>query len=284
MIRIAAAVLLLSLPAFGQVAEGDALYARRAEGHQGARASARNIDAAIAAYQRAVAASPDDLQSSARLLRAIRYKGAYVASTGEEKKAVFAEGKRASEQALTALEKKLQPRRTKAWTEQDVARAATGLGVPFAADIYYWDSVLWGEWALAYGKMAALREGAADRIRRSATISRLIDPKLDGAGAARVLGRLHNQTPRVPLVTGWASDAEAVKFLRESLAADPSVKVTRVFLAEALLAADKRNRTEAVRLLREVINSPNDPDYIVEALSAQDDARALLKKWGEGAR
>ena len=50
----------------------------------------------------------------------------------------------------------------------------------------------WGEWALAYGKMAAVRQGAADRIRSEATIAMLINPKMDGGGPQRVLGRLHD--------------------------------------------------------------------------------------------
>lgn len=276
---IATAILFaLTVPATAQLAEGDALYARRAEGHQGARAAAKPIDAAIAAYERAVAAAPRELEPRARLLRAIRYKGAYVARTTEEKKAVFGYGKKVSGEAMALVGQKLKLGVPKAPAEKDVARLARA--IPFAADIYFWDSVVWGEWALAYGKMAALRQGAADRIRRSATIAMLADPKLEGGGGARVLGRLHNQTPRVPFVTGWASDAYAVKLLRESVAADPLNKTTRVFLAEAMNAADGKNRPEAVKILREVLSTPNLPEYIVEDLAAQDDAQVLLGAWG----
>ena len=100
------------------------------------------------------------------------------------------------------------------------------------------------------------------------------------SGGARVLGRLHNQTPRVPFVTGWASDEEAVKYLNQSLAQDPSNKITRVFLAEAMVAANSNSKPQAVEMLRQVINTPNNPDFIVEQTGAQDDARALLKQWG----
>jgi len=33
-------------------------------------------------------------------------------------------------------------------------------------------------------------------------------------------------------------------------------------------------------MLRQVINTPNDPDYVVEHAGAQEDARDLLKAWG----
>ncbi|HWS72085.1 MAG TPA: hypothetical protein VN605_08220, partial [Thermoanaerobaculia bacterium] len=122
--------------------------------------------------------------------------------------------------------------------------------------------------------------GAADRIRRESTIAMLIDPKLDGGGPARVLGRLHDQTPHVPFLTGWASSREAVKYLNESLKNDPTNKITRVFLAEAMVNNNSDTKPQAVQMLKDVLASPNDPLYEVEQAQAQDDARALLKKWG----
>jgi predicted Zn-dependent protease len=84
----------------------------------------------------------------------------------------------------------------------------------------------------------------------------------------------------VPFITGWASSKEAVRFLRESNKIDPTNKITRVFLADALVSNDSKNAPEAIRILREVINSPNDPNYEVENAQAQADARALLRAWG----
>jgi hypothetical protein len=140
--------------------------------------------------------------------------------------------------------------------------------------------VNWGEWAIAYGKLAAVREGAADRIRREATIATLIDPKLEGGAPPRVLGRLHDQTPHVPFITGWASSKEALKYLNQSLQIDPTNKITRVFLAEAMENNDSNTKPQAVQMLKEILNTPNDPNYEVEQAAAVDDARALLKKWG----
>jgi tetratricopeptide (TPR) repeat protein len=253
--RTAMLLLLLAATAAAQISDGDQQWALRAEGHQGGRAQAARIDAAIAAYQRTIAQNPNDLEARWKLLRAIRFKGAYVAQTNEAKKAVYAIGKKAGAEAL-AIASKLDRR------------------APGVAAVYLWDSILWGEWALAYGKMAAVREGAADRIRREATIAHEINPRLEGGTPSRVLGRLHDQTPRVPFLTGWASSKEAVRFLEESLRIDPANKITKVFLAEAM-----GKKPAAIGLLREVVTAPNDPEYAVEHAAATEEAQALLRKW-----
>ena len=71
--RATALALLLAVPVFGQVVDGDR--------HYDARAKAGEIDAAIAAYQRAIAANANDVEAHWKLLRAYRFKGAYNATT-----------------------------------------------------------------------------------------------------------------------------------------------------------------------------------------------------------
>lgn len=272
---------LCAVSAAGQVAEGDRLFAMRAEGHKGAVARPERVDGAIAAYQRGIASSPEDLEPRVRLLAALRFKGAYVATSREEKRRIFDQGRQVSEKAFALLDRKLAGLNIASSAKAPVSALATAARtIPHAGELFYWDAVHWGEWALVYGKMAAAREGAADRIRRNATIAHLSDPKIESGGGARVLGRLHNQTPRIPFVTGWASDREAVKFLRESVALGPGVKITKVFLAEALVAADSKSRPEAFALLDEVVRTPNGTTHLVENLAAQQDAAVLLKQWG----
>lgn len=268
-----------ALAAVAQVNEGDQHWNARGEGHQGGHAKTAQIDAAIAAYQKAVVQEPGNLEARWKLLRAIRFKGAYVASTAVEKKRIYATGKNDGAAAMAIVNRALAAKGVKAnATEKQVADAARAIAG--AGEVFFWDSVNWGEWALAYGKMAAVREGAADRIRREATIALLSDPKMDGGGPQRVLGRLHDQTPRIPFLTGWASSKEAVRFLKESYRLDPTNKVTRVFLAEAMVSNESNSGPEAIRILREVINSPNDPNFEVENARAQEDAKTLLRKWG----
>ncbi|HUP59114.1 MAG TPA: hypothetical protein VNA69_01705 [Thermoanaerobaculia bacterium] len=265
----AAFALALAAPLFAQVADGDRHWAMRAQN------KAEHIDAAIASYQRAVAANANDLEAQWKLLRAYRFKGAYVAASADEKKKVYGTAKIAGEKARAAVDKVLG---VNAKTpEKQVAEAARKH--PGAAEVYLWDAVNWGEWALAYGKMAAAREGAADRIRRQATIAHLVDPRLDNGTPSRVLGRLHDQTPRIPFITGWASSKEAVRFLEESYRIDPANKTTVVFLAEALVAHDSKTRPRAIKLLRDMIAAPNHPDWLIEDMASVDDAKALLRKW-----
>lgn len=261
--------------AFAPVSEGDQHWAARAEAHQGGRAQAAHINAAIVSYEKAIAANPNDLEARWKLLRAIRFKGAYVATSNDEKKQVYNVGRKAGEAAIALVEKQLGAKAK--GSANEVANAAKSIAG--AGEIYFWDSVNWGEWALAYGKMAAVKEGAADRIRRESTIAMLIDPRMEGGGGARVLGRLHDQTPRVPFITGWASSKEAVKYLTESNRVDPTNKITRVFLAEALVSNDSDKKPQAMQMLKDVVASPNDPNFAVEDAAAQEDARRLLAKW-----
>jgi len=273
--------LLVSAAAFAQIADGDLHWAQRAEGQSAGHAKAGHVDAALAAYQKAVAANPNDLDARWKLLRTYRFKGQYVASSTDERKKIYSDAKKAGEDALVVVDRALRAKGvtsiTKA-TEKQVADAAKT--IPRAVETFLWDAINWGEWALTYGKMAAAREGAADRIKREATIAYLADPKLEGGSPARVLGRLHDQTPRIPFITGWASSKEAVRYLNESLKIDPTNKITRVFLAEAMVSNNSDTKPQAVQMLRETVSAPNNPEYEVEQSAANEDAKALLKKWG----
>lgn len=273
------AILLVTAPIAAQIADGDRHYAARAEGGQGARATSARIDHAIAAFEIAVVESPEDLEARWKLLRALRYKGAYASSTTEEKKRIYGAAKSAGQKALAVVARQLAARGVNGAKAKETEIAAVGKTIPGVGEIYLWDSINWGEWALAYGKLAAAREGAADKIRREATIAMLIDPRMEDGAPARVLGRLHDQTPRIPFLTGWASSKEAVRFLEQSLQIDPDNKLTMLFLAEALVARDDDAKPRATQLLRAVASRPNDPLYPVEDAAAVEDARKLLAKW-----
>ena len=273
--------ILVATSALAQLADGDTHWNARAEGSQNGHARADHINAAIAAYQRAAAADPNDLESRWKLLRSLRFKGAYVASSNDEKKQIYAQAKKAGEEALSALDKRLAAKGIKSVskaTETQIADAAKT--IPGASEMFLWDAINWGEWALAYGKFAAAREGAADRIRREATIANLADPRLEGGSPTRVLGRLHDQTPRIPLFTGWASSRDAVKFLNDSLKIDPTNKITIVFLAEAMVNNNSDTRAQAVQMLKNAVAAPIDQNYVVEQTAALNDAKNLLRKWG----
>lgn len=272
----------LSLPVAAQVADGDALWARRGEGARGAVASAASIEPAIAAYRKAVASDAGDLEARWKLMRALRFKAAYAAPTNEERKAILEEAKGIGAPGVAQLDALLAAKKGGSiarGSEETISKALRG--VPNAGELLYWDAASWGEWAVAFGKLAAVRQGAADRIRRESTIVMLMDPAIESGGGARILGRLHNQTPRVPFITGWASDEKAAVFLEQSLELDPTNKLTKVFLAEALAATGDQRKARAVALLREVASARIDPAWAVEDAAAIADAKALLASWGD---
>jgi hypothetical protein len=272
---------LVSVSAVAQVTAGDAHWENRAANNDGAIADSAEIDAAIADYQEAIHKDGSSLDARWKLVRALRFKAAYVARTEDDKREILGVARNVSSAAVAEIEKKIRSKGVTSFEDASDEQISKAAGtIPDAAAVFYWDAVAWGEWGVVSGKLAAVRQGAAERIRKSSTVSMLIDPNFDGGGGARVLGRLHNQTPRVPFLTGWASDKLAVRYLRESLSRDPSNKLTKVFLAEAMVANDRSTKPQAVELLREVINSPNALDMLVENLAAQEDAIALLEDWG----
>jgi len=84
--RFLVLVALIAMPLAAQVADGDAHWRNRGEGSQAGRAKSPEVDAAIGAYQKAVAANANDLDAQWKLLRAIRFKGAYVAATNDDRR------------------------------------------------------------------------------------------------------------------------------------------------------------------------------------------------------
>lgn len=280
LVLVTVTTFVLASPLFGSISDGDQHWSVRAEGSKGPVAAPGPVDAAIEAYRETLEGDPANLEARWKLMRALRFKGSYVASDNESKKKIFDEGRRIGEKGVTTLESMIREKgidRPDRASPAEIARVAKS--IPGAGELYLWDAINWGEWAQVYGKLAAVRQGAADRIRREATIALEIDPSMEGAGPGRVLGRLHNQTPRIPFLTGWASDKEAVKFLRQSYELNPDDKLTAVFLAEAMVAANRRSKPQAVALLEKVIETPNDPVFAVEHASAQEDAKALLRRW-----
>lgn len=280
------AALALSLfvvaPLLGQAAEGDRLWLLRADGAQGSQAAFQPIDAVINAYGAALHDDPENLELRWKLMRALRFKGSYVARQTEQKRVIFDQARQVGEAGIAQLDRALAAKKAGAVMKGKEAAVAAALrSIPHAGEFLYWDAVAWGEWAQVFGKIAAVRQGAADRILREATLAVLIDPSIENGGGDRVLGRLHNQTPRIPFVTGWASDSKAVAHLRASLERGAGDKLTKVFLAEALASNRKADRPEAIALLKSVVQSPLDATHTVEEADAKEKAQALLSSWGE---
>lgn len=255
----------------GDLAEADALYARRAEGSTSASANPQTIDKAIALYRRAVRESPQGAEALAGLLRALHFRGAFCGASVEERKALFEEAKTLGQAAVDLWEKPLAG-------QSPAVRLAALRARRGAVGVYFWTAAAWGQWALTRGKFAAARQGVATKVRDLGETVIAIDRRFEEGGGHRILGRLHHQAPKIPLLTGWVSKQKAVEYLRQSFAVEPRNTATRFFLAVAILDHDETHAAEARELLRSCADDPPRGAFLVEDRFYADEARALLKR------
>ncbi|MEP6995038.1 MAG: hypothetical protein ABI968_10995 [Acidobacteriota bacterium] len=261
------------------VVEADRSYSRRQEGRNGSRASNGPIAQAIAGYDEA-AQAPDQVEARWKLVRALYFKGVYTGMDPDGRKAVFEKARRVSEEAVGILDKSLEQRGIQNILTLGPELLAGKLrDRSDAAPTYFWAAVAWGEWALSQGKLEAAKRGAAEKIRDYALTVIGIDPDFEEGGGYRILGRLHDQAPWIPFVTGWVSEAEAVKHLRLAMEKSKRNFVNRHFLAEALHKGDAKEKAEAIALEEGLVADTPSPQHLVEELKIQDDAKANLSAW-----
>jgi len=248
----------------------DALFALRHEGMKDGVAPAAAADKAIAAYEAELKADPASLEKRTALLRALYFRARYTGASVDQQKAFCSRGKAAGENGKAAL---LKQTGLKDFDKPEAA-AQKLKAVPAAAALLFWDSALWGQWALAYGKMAAVREGAAATIRDEAATAILLDPSLEDGGPHRVLGRLHHQTPSVPFLTGWASNKEALKQLKAAVEKGQGNPMNWWFYGELLL--DEGQKAEARAAFEKGLALTPRPEKLTEDTDSQGNIRKLL--------
>ncbi|MBI3597784.1 MAG: hypothetical protein HY203_11605 [Nitrospirae bacterium] len=282
-------VLLFPVPVFSQEAtpslqslleDGDHHWDLRAEGARGSEPDPKEIDQAIAAYRQALDSNPESLAARWRLMRAYFFKGEYATDDKEGKKKIFDEGKAVGEKALQQIRQEASRRTGNSLDKASPVELVHYLeNSPDVVGCFFWSSANWGQWALAYGKFQAVRQGAAGKIRDLAKAVTILDSNYAEGGGYRVLGRLYHQTPYVPFITGWASTKEAVAFLRRAYQIGPHNSINRLYLAEALWDWNKDSRKEALTLAEDLIHDAPRPEFQVEDQAAQERAQALLEKW-----
>jgi tetratricopeptide (TPR) repeat protein len=249
--------------------EGDSHYARRAEGARGGVAQAGPIDEAIEAYRRALAADPESLLARAHLIRALFFRSTFVPMAPEPRKALLEEARRVGDEGVARVERQVGK-------ASGPARLEALRRVPNAVDIYFWSAVAWGQWALTRGNLAAARKGAGGRIRDLSQRVVDLDPAFEQGGGYLILGRLHDQSPRIPFLTGWVSRPKAVASLRAALAQGPHNTVNQYFLAEALLDHQPDRKEEARLLLSQCAAAVPRPEFLVEDAHYAELARRRL--------
>jgi tetratricopeptide (TPR) repeat protein len=239
------------------LSKGDALWMRRASGAKGSQASAATTDAALAAYREALRLAPGSIEARWRLMRALFYRGSFCGASGKQRLAIFDEARRTGEDGVRPVERAVAGRKGE-------ARLAALREVPEGAALYFWTAISWGQWALYTGKLSAARRGAAGKIRDYAETAIALEPGQEQGGAYVLLGRLHDQSPKIPFLTPWISRAKAIASLRRALEFGPDNTVALYFLAEALLHHAPERRDEAKALLERCASLPPRPEYLVE--------------------
>jgi hypothetical protein len=213
-------------------------------------------------------------------MRALYFKGCYTGLDDDSKKAVFEKAKRAGEDAIAILGSSLEERGVKGFIEFGPEALAGHLkDRTDAAPTYYWAAACWGQWALASGKLEAARTGAADKIRNYGLTVIGLDPQFEEGGGYRIVGRVHDQAPWIPFITGWVSREEAVKYLRLANQVNGRNFANRLFLAEALHRGDEKEQAEAMALVEALVADSPSPQRLVEELGMQELARQDLAAW-----
>jgi tetratricopeptide (TPR) repeat protein len=251
------------------IAAGDARYARRGEGADERGAPPLEIDGAIAEYRRALALDPSSLEARVRLMRAYFFRGGFCGEMPrDEKVRLFDEAKRLAEEVVSRLDAELGRKKGK------VTRDAASRVTP-AAEAYLWSAVSWGQWAV-FHRVSAAWSGAPGRIRDLAEAVIALDPGAEQAGAYIILGRLHSEAPKIPLVTGFVSREKAVAAVRAGSALAPENRALAYFTADVLLRHAPGAKKEAGEILDRVASTPPRPDFPAEDLHYARMARERL--------
>jgi hypothetical protein len=273
---VAAVALLAASAAPGPVAAlaaAEELYERRADGSDGPACAPATIEAALDAYRQALAADPASLSARRGFLRAVFFRvGFCKVEPGPRSAALFEEAKRLGDDTV----KRLLSGREGSRRERLVAAIR---GEPLAAELFLWTAAAWGQWAVDH-KIAAAWQGTAGKMRDLAEAVIAVAPETMDGGAHLILGRLHTEAPRIPLLTGWVSKEKGLAAMRAAQAIAPRAKQHLFFLGAALVEHSERGREEGLALLRRCAEEPVDPRTPVEDRHYVDKARRKLAAAG----
>jgi len=137
-------------------------------------------------------------------------------------------------------------------------------------DGYYWLAVNNGKVGETRGVLKSL--SLVKPIKKALNKVIELDRSYEDGGADRVLGRVFF---KVPKLAGGSKD-KALEHLLKSKELGPEDVVTRLYLAEALLA--KKQKEKARAELEYIINMEDDPRWINAIPENKAEAKKLLKK------
>ena len=240
---------LISISMCSELENGITAYNKRADGSDGTIAQSKNINRAIRHFERAMKIDALEEVAAVYLLRCYYYKGTFVLSDEDARKAEYNKGKSLAEKMIAKY--------------------------PNSAALRFRYLTCLGKWAEVYGIFAAAKEGVADLMKEHSEKIIELDPKYENGGGYFMLGAVHFKSPYIPFILSWPDNDDAIIWLRKAFQTGAAIPVQKTYLAKALYK-DKQEE-EAIRLVKEVISTPPDPEDLVEERFEIEEAKALLE-------
>jgi tetratricopeptide (TPR) repeat protein len=237
------------------------------------------IGAAIAAYERALAATPLRIDVHWKRVRALYFAGEFASAGDNESEQWFARARVAAIEAVDALDEAVPGMAVPSELSADELAAALPQRLhPDVAALHLWSGIAWGAWTRFGSLFAIVRTGVPGKLKRYAEITIALDPALEQGGGHRLLAALHRSMPRVPLYSGWVDRDRAFVELDRALEISPTYPGNRLLLALTILDLAPERRDEAMLLLEEVAGTLPDPSARVEQLAMREGARERLEE------
>lgn len=249
--RIINLIFLISFAFCSDLEKGIIAYENRASGAMGTKAEPSNINQAIRHFEIAVKITAIEETSAVYLLKSYYYNGTYVLSDKKERKTEYNKGKSLGEKMITKY--------------------------PESAELRYWYLTCLGKWAEVYGIFAAAKEGVADLMKEHSEKIIELNPELENGGGYFMLGAVHYKSPYIPFILSWPDNDDSVVWLQKAANVGRATLVQKNYLARALYK--NKQEDEAIRLVKEIISTSPDTDFLVEDRYEIEEAKKLLKDY-----
>jgi hypothetical protein len=249
------------------IAQGDAAWEQRGDKAQ--------LQAAISAWEQAVALKPDDAKTYEKLTRALYFLAdAFLAFEGDQTAflAMHEKGYNAAEKGLAALSKDFEDRRLAGTNFEDAIKIVGREGVP----LMYWYLSNLGKWGKAQGTTTVLRY--KDRIFKTASRVLELDPDYFFGAPDRYFGAYYAVAPSF----AGGDKYKSQEHFSKSLAKAPDYLGTHVLIAENLAPkfVDEGGEEMFDKHIEFVLSAPVDiiPELAAEAAAEKRKAEQLKAK------
>jgi len=263
-----------SPPVLEAAARADIAWAERDEGR---------VEEAIRLYEAALAEDPS-LEIRWKLARALQYRADFVLEKGDERRRqVFERARDVTEAGIEELAERLGGRELHERSADALARvlAKADEEPATAARLYFWAAVSWGGWSRTVGLLAAIREGVAGKLHRYAEVAVALEPDYQAGSPLLLLGRLHAELPRIPLLSGWVDRDRAVPLMERAAEVAPQDPRPRLVLGLTLLDVGPdgpERRERAVGMLSEIARLEPRPGWQAEDRELRRQAISKLER------